>query len=154
MPTPYQAAAGVTNACQILPNVLTGGQPGPGHLNALKEAGVGVLLDIRDAMEPRPMDEAAQAALLGLEYVNIPVSAGTLDDTTMDRILGTLRGAENRQIFFHCASGNRVGGPMLAHLILDHGMDEEDAIQQAMRAGLRSAEILEWGLDYARRHQP
>jgi hypothetical protein len=31
-------------------------------------------------------------------------------------------------------------------------MEEEDAIEQAMRVGLRSAEMLEWGLDYARRN--
>jgi len=27
-------------------------------------------------------------------------------------------------------------------------------VNQAMRVGLRSAEMLEWGLDYARRHHP
>jgi hypothetical protein len=35
--------------------------------------------------------------------------------------------------------------------MLDHGLEEEDAIGQAMRVGLRSAELLEWGLDYFRR---
>jgi hypothetical protein len=30
-------------------------------------------------------------------------------------------------------------------------MEEEDAVNQAMRVGLRSSEMLEWGLDYARR---
>lgn len=152
MSTPFEAAAGVANVCQLLPNVLTGGQPGPAHLDALKAAGVSMVFDIRDPMEPRPIDEAAQTAALGMEYVNVPVSAGTLDDPTMERILGTLRSAKDRQVFFHCASGNRTGGPMIAHLILDHGMDEEDAVHQAMRAGLRSAEMMEWGLDYARRH--
>jgi hypothetical protein len=32
-------------------------------------------------------------------------------------------------------------------------MEEQDAVEQAMRVGLRSAEMMEWGLDYARRHQ-
>jgi hypothetical protein len=27
-------------------------------------------------------------------------------------------------------------------------------VDQAMRVGLRSLEMMEWGLDYARRHQP
>jgi hypothetical protein len=31
-------------------------------------------------------------------------------------------------------------------------MEEEDAVATAMKVGLRSAEYLEWGLDYVRRH--
>jgi hypothetical protein len=42
---------------------------------------------------------------------------------------------------------------LIPHLILDHEMEEEDAIAQAMRVGLRSAELMEWGLDYARRNR-
>jgi hypothetical protein len=30
-------------------------------------------------------------------------------------------------------------------------MDEEAAIEEAMRVGLRSPEMLQWGLEYARR---
>jgi hypothetical protein len=35
--------------------------------------------------------------------------------------------------------------------MLEHGLAEDDAVGQAMRVGLRSADLLEWGLDYARR---
>jgi hypothetical protein len=35
--------------------------------------------------------------------------------------------------------------------MLEHGLEEEDAVGQAMRIGLRSADLLEWGLDYVRR---
>ena len=41
---------------------------------------------------------------------------------------------------------------MIAHLMLDHGMSQEQAVTQAMRIGLRSPEYMDWGLDYARRH--
>jgi hypothetical protein len=69
----------------------------------------------------------------------------------MEKILGTLRENRERPIFFHCGSGNRVGGAMIAHLMLDHGMPEEEAVTRAMQIGLRSPEYLEWGLDYVRR---
>jgi hypothetical protein len=46
-----------------------------------------------------------------------------------------------------------VGGALIPYFMLDQGMDEEDAVDQAMRVGLRSAELLEWGLSYARRNQ-
>lgn len=153
MTTAFQALSGVANACQILPNVITGGQPTAAQLRALKDAGGKVVLDIRDPMEPRLVDEPALVRELGMEYVNIPVRAGSLDDATLERILAVLRQAEDRTVFFHCGSGSRVAGALIPYFILDHSMEEQDALDQAIRAGLRSAEIMEWGLDYARRNQ-
>jgi protein tyrosine phosphatase (PTP) superfamily phosphohydrolase (DUF442 family) len=149
----FQALSGVANACQILPTVITGGQPNAAQLRALKDAGGKIVLDIRDPMEPRLVDEPVLVRDLGMEYVNIPVRAGSLDDATLERILAVLRGAGERTVFFHCGSGNRVGGALIPYLILDQAMEEEDAVDQAMRVGLRSAEMMEWGLDYARRNQ-
>ena len=149
----FQALSGIANACQILPNVITGGQPNAVQLRALKETGGAVVLDVRDPMESRPVDEPTLVKELGMEYVNIPVRAGSLDDATLDRILAVLREAGDRTVFFHCGSGNRVGGALLPYFMLDQGMEEEDAVDQAMRVGLRSAELLEWGLSYARRNR-
>jgi protein tyrosine phosphatase (PTP) superfamily phosphohydrolase (DUF442 family) len=149
-----EAVSGVANACQVLPNLITGGQPTAAQLRALKEAGGDIVLDVRDPMESRPVDEASLVRELGMEYVNIPVRAGSLDDQTMERILAVLRGASGRTVFFHCGSGNRVGGALLPFFILDQNLEEDEAIDQAMRVGLRSPEIMEWGLDYARRNQP
>ena len=103
-------------------------------------------------MEPRPFDEPALVAGLGLTYVNIPVSAATLDDATIERILAVVRDPEAGPVFFHCGSGNRVGGALIPYFMRDHGLEEDDAVALAMQVGLRSAELLEWGLDYARRH--
>jgi protein tyrosine phosphatase (PTP) superfamily phosphohydrolase (DUF442 family) len=154
MPSPFQALHGVANACQPLPNIVTGGQPSATDLEAFGTAGGAVVLDIRDPMEPRPVDEPALVRRLGMEYVNVPVGTGTLTDATLDRILEVLRGSGDRVVFVHCASGNRVGGALLPFLMLDQGLEEEDAVGQAMRIGLRSAELMEWGVDYARRNRP
>jgi protein tyrosine phosphatase (PTP) superfamily phosphohydrolase (DUF442 family) len=151
MSSPMQALGGVPNACQLLPTVVTGGQPSAAHLAAFKAAGGEVVLDLRDPMEPRPLDEAATIGALGMEYVNVPVGPGTLTDATLERVLGALRQAGDRLVMVHCGSGNRVGGALLPYLMLDEGMEEEDAVGQAMRVGLRSAELMEWGLDYVRR---
>jgi len=153
MPTAFQAVSGVANACQILPNVLTGGQPTAEQLKALKAAGGDIVLDLRDPMEPRPVDEAALVRELGMEYINIPVRAGSLDDATLEHILAALRRAGDRTVFFHCGSGSRVGGALIPYFILDQGLEEQDAVDQAMRVGLRSAEYMEWGLEYARRNR-
>ena len=72
----------------------------------------------------------------------------------MDQILEVVRdrAAQNRPLLVHCASANRVAGALLPHFILDRGMDEEAAVETAMQLGLRGADLMEWGLDYARRH--
>jgi protein tyrosine phosphatase (PTP) superfamily phosphohydrolase (DUF442 family) len=151
MTTTFQALERVPNACQPLPNLVTGGQPSTADLEAFKESGGGIVLDLRDPMEPRPLDEPATAERLGLEYVVVPVTPGTMTDATLERIHGILREAGDRPIFVHCGSGSRVGGALLPFFMLDHGLEEDDAVGQAMRVGLRSADLLEWGLDYARR---
>jgi protein tyrosine phosphatase (PTP) superfamily phosphohydrolase (DUF442 family) len=145
------AIAGIPNASQPLPHLVTGGQPLATHLSAMKNAGGEVVLDIRDPMEPRPLDEAATAQSLGLTYEQVTVRQGALDDGVMDQVLGVLRRHEGKPTLLHCASGNRTGGPLIAYLMLDKGMSEDQAIETAMRAGLRGADVLEWGVDYARR---
>ncbi|HMU60177.1 MAG TPA: sulfur transferase domain-containing protein [Gemmatimonadales bacterium] len=150
--TPLAALAGIVNACEPLPGLITGGQPTDAQVRAAKAAGLTTLLDARDPMEPRPFDEPALAAAVGLRYENIPVSGATLDDATMERILSVVRDKTAAPVLFHCGSGNRVGGALIPYFMIDHGMGEEDAIALAMRVGLRGADLLHWGLDYASRH--
>ena len=149
--TPFSALAAIPNACEPLPGLVTGGQPTEAQLIAFREAGGQMVLDIRAAREPRPLDEPAVTERLGLEYVVVPVTAGALTDETLERILDALRKATGRPTLFHCASGNRVGAALIPYLVLDQAMEEEDAVQQAIRVGLTSPELLAWGVDYARR---
>lgn len=146
------AIAGIANACCPLPGLVTGGQPSEAQFRAARAAGAATVLDIRDPMEPRPFDEPALAASLGLKYVNISVTGGTLDDNTMEKILAVVRDPAAAPVFFHCGSGNRVGGALIPYFMLDKAMAEDDAVALAMRIGLRGADLLQWGLDYTRRH--
>ncbi len=151
LPTPFEALARVVNACQVLPNVVTGGQPNAAQLAAFRQAGGELVLDIRDPREPRPLNQVDELQRLGLEYIVVPVTPGTHTDATLERIREVLRTARGRSTFFHCASANRVGAALIPYLILDEGMDREDAISQATRVGLRSQELLDWVLEYVDR---
>ncbi|HEX2451371.1 MAG TPA: sulfur transferase domain-containing protein [Gemmatimonadales bacterium] len=151
MSTAFEALAAIPNACQALPTVVTGGQPSAADLERFAAAGGAIVLDTRDPREPRPLDETATLQRLGVGYEVVPIAAGTLTDETLERIRGVLRTAGTRNVLFHCASGNRVGAALVPYLILDQGMDEEDAVVQARRVGLRSPELLEWARDYVRR---
>lgn len=153
MTTAFEAIRGIPNACQPLPELVSGGQPNPLQLDALKAAGAAAVIDVRAPGERRGFDEPALLATLGMEYINIPIGPTPLDDPLMEEILDALRRHTGATALFHCASGNRCGGPLVAFLVLDHGMEEEEAISIAKRGGLRSGEILHWGLDYIRRQR-
>jgi len=132
--------------------LIVSGQPTEAQLTGLQAAGVRTVIDLRDAMEPRPFNEPATATALGMKYVNAPVVSGALDDAAMTRVLGALREAKGTPTLMHCASANRTGGPLLAFLMADEKLAESDAVNAAMRSGLRSAELLDWATDYVRRN--
>ena len=146
------AAADVPNACEPIPGIVTGGQPTAAQLAALKRAGCEVVLNIREPMEAQPYRTPDAVVAAGLEYVNIPVSHGPLSDETFGRVRRTVRAlAGKKRVLFHCASGNRVGVTLLPFFILDQGMDEEEAVAQAMRIGMRHAGLMQEALEYVRR---
>src|SRR2546422_9353084 len=83
------AISGVPNACEPIPGIVTGGQPAPEHLAALKRAGCAVVIDIREAMEPRPFKTPDAVLQAGLEYVSIPVGHGAGSDATFGGVVGS-----------------------------------------------------------------
>ncbi|MGH7752504.1 MAG: fused DSP-PTPase phosphatase/NAD kinase-like protein [Gemmatimonadales bacterium] len=145
---------GIVNAAEPLPGVVTGGQPTADQLAALKDAGCEVVLDLREPMEARPLDEPRAVRALGLEYINVPIAGTALNDQTMERVRNTLRdlSARGRKVLCHCGSGNRPAASLIPHFILEKGMSEEDAIDAAMVLGLRRAELVEWAVGYVRRN--
>ena len=152
MSTLLTAIAGLPNACEPIAGLVTGGQPTADQLAALQAAGCEAVVDLRDPMEPRPVNEPAAVQSAGMAYVNIPVSGATMTDATLTRVRDAVSNlVGDRNVFMHCGSGNRVGAVLIPYLILDKGMGEEAAIEVAMKVGIRSAELLEWALDYVKR---
>ena len=148
------AIAGIPNACEPIHGIVTGGQPGPEHLAALKRAGCTVVIDLREAMEPRPFKTPDAVVQAGLEYRHVPVGHGAVSDATFSRLLDAVRElAGKRPAFVHCSSGNRVGAGLLPYFMLEQGLEEEAAVAKAMQVGLRSAELMEQALEYVRSRQ-
>ena len=149
------AIAGVANAAEPVPGLVTGGQPQQPHLAALKRAGCALVLDCRDPMEPRPVREPEDIQAAGIEYVSIPVGHTRGDDETLRRIRELMRtNVGKRKVFYHRASGNRCGATLIPFLMLDQEFTEDEAVNAAMRMGTRSAELIEWALDYVRKLEP
>lgn len=144
---------GIVNAAEPLPGLVTGGQPTAEQLAALRAAGCEVVLDLREPMEARSIDEPAAVRAAGLEYINLPIAGTALTDETMERVRNTLKdlATQGRKTFCHCGSGNRPAASLIPYFVLEKGMSEEEAIDAAMVLGLRRAELVEWAVGFCRR---
>lgn len=142
------AVAGLPNAAEPVTGWITGGQPTEQQLKAFKSAGGEVVVDNRDPMEPRAFNESAVARSLGLEYINRPIVPGTVTSDTIKQIHQTVKKLEGRKALLHCASGNRTSAALLPYLMIDKKMSQDEAVDLAMKGGLRSAELLELALEY------
>src|SRR5258708_4649051 len=147
------AIAATRTPREPLPGLVAGGQRQPLPLAALKRAGCEVLLDIRETMEPRPVRVPDDIEAAGLEYINIPVGHSRGSDATLGRIRETVKQLVDgkRKAVFYCNSGNRVGATLIPYLMLDQGFEQEDAVNAAMRCGMRSTELMEWALEYVKK---
>ena len=144
------ALAGLPNAAEPVRGWITGGQPTEPQLEAFKAAGGEVVVDNRDPMEPRPFDEPATVRAAGLEYISLPIVHGAVTTDTIKRMHQALKKLEGRKALLHCSSGNRTSAALIPYLMLEKKMAEEDAVETAMRGGLRSAELMEIALQYTK----
>jgi len=115
------------------------GQPDSEVLSIVKAAGFTTIVDLRRTSEDHGMDEAAEVAALGMQYVSLPIAGG--DDVTfenaaaLDKILADTDGP----VLLHCASGNRVGALFALSAKLA-GATNEDALAAGKVAGLTRLE--------------
>ena len=145
---------GLANAAEPVPGWVTGGQPTAEQLTAFKQAGGEVVVDNRDPMEPRPMDEPAAAKAAGLQYISLPIVHGAVTADTMKRFHDTVKKLEGKKVLMHCSSGNRTAAALIPYFMIDKGMDQEQAVDLAMQSGMRSAELMELAVEYASRVRP
>ena len=108
----------------------------------------------RVRVEPRPFDEPTAVRTAGLEYHTLPIVHGAVNQDTMKRMHEMLRRLSGRKALLHCSSGNRTSAALIPYLMLDQEMTEEDAVETAMRGGLRSAELMEIAVQYAHGSTP
>jgi protein tyrosine phosphatase (PTP) superfamily phosphohydrolase (DUF442 family) len=143
------ALAGLPNAAEPVPGWITGGQPSEQQLNAFEAAGGEVVVDNRDPMEPRPFDEPAVVRAAGMEYISLPIVHGAATTDTMKKVHETLQRLAGKTALLHCSSGNRTSAALIPYLMINKKMEQDDAVDLAMRGGLRSAELMELALEYA-----
>lgn len=143
--------ADLKNATVPLKGVLTAGMPAIEHFDQLARSGYTTVLDVSAPEEERGFDEAAVVTATGMSYVNLPVRGASPADAIFDEVRALLRDATQRPMLFHCRSANRVGGLLVPYLMLDEGKSQEEAIDLAIKVGLRSPDLAQAALSYVAR---
>ena len=122
-----------------LPNgTLTGGEPSPSELEALKSAGFESLISLRG------VGESAQDAQFfesqGFHFQHLPVSGpADLMGDFVNRFDASLKAATGKTVVF-CATANRVGAAFAIHARAYDQKDVDEAIEVGRQAGLTRLE--------------
>lgn len=80
-------------------------------------------------------DEQPLAEVLGLAYMNAPLTADAIDDALANRVLQLIDYLP-KPILIHCSSGMRAAAMALMHVATRQGMTLDRAFGQARRMGL------------------
>ena len=141
------------NFLRLNDEVCTAGQPSMEDLAKLKAQGVRAIINLRRPSEYAADEEAAKARELGLRYFNIPVDGSNIQDAQVAEFLKATSDPENRPMFIHCASANRVGGFWMIRRALVDQWPLEDAEAEGRKIGLRSQPIRDFAAGYIARQR-
>lgn len=120
--------------------IRSGGRISAADLPALDAAGVRHVIDLTPDEETPDFDEAAAVRAAGMRYDNLPIR-GPADLTPQNVAIfdGLLAGIDAPALV-HCASGNRVGALAALRAAWVDGADDEAAVAEGRRWGLRGLE--------------
>jgi tyrosine-protein phosphatase SIW14 len=137
-PTQHQMGShknyrGLPNFAEVSPNLYRGGQPGADGLKALKEMGVGIVIDMRSGKSPH---EATAVSGLGMRYISIPWHCPRPSDQTFAEFLKVIRDNPDQKIFVHCRLGDdRTGMAIAAYRMADEGWSAKEALREMEEFG-------------------
>jgi len=126
-------AKGIPNFGEVTPNLYRGAQPSRGGLEALKQLGVNLVVDLRGIASK---DEEAAAAKLGMQYVSIPSHCPFPKDEPFAKFLRVLRENTGQKAFVHCRLGDdRTGMAVAAYRMADEGWSADEAMKEMRTFG-------------------
>jgi len=142
------------NSYWLLPGVIAGGEYPGGlddaetgqRLTALAAAGIDCFVNLTRAGEAElPAYHTHLAA--GTWYFHLPIEDhGVPDSIFMSQVLTVVAGALNagRRVYVHCRAGIGRTGTVLGCLLVERGLDGEEALKQLNRQWSQSARSRTW----------
>jgi len=134
--------AQLPNRAEVLPGVVTAGQPDEAALRDLAKDGFVAVIDLRGPDEDRGLDERKSVEALGMNYISLPVADADAinyeNAAALDELLGRMPGP----VLVHCATGNRAGALLALRQRLN-GVSAAEAFAIGVAAGMSSPAMRE-----------
>lgn len=129
-------AKGISNFAEVTPSLYRGAQPSHEGLEALKNLGVNLLVDLRGSANK---DEEETAKKLGMQYISIPSHCPYPRDEPFARFLRVLRENPSKKVFVHCRLGDdRTGMAVASYRMAEQGWSAEEAMKEMKTFGFTS----------------
>ena len=138
---------------RVSERVAIGAQPTPAQITTLSDEGFAAIVNLREESEFNDGPQARAARDAGMAFVRIPISSKTPADAAVEEFLAASDDDALYPVFIYCASANRAAALWMIRRVLREGWTLADAEAEAVRAGLRSATMLDFARDYLRRHE-
>ena len=126
----------IRNFLQLTPDIGTSGQPSEEDLQQLKQLGYRTVLNLRRP-EEGIQEEGEKVEAAGMRYIHIPIDGYNLQENQITHFSEAVTDTGNYPLLIHCGSGNRVGGLLFLHRVLQENRDQQTALEEARRIGLR-----------------
>ena len=127
----------------------TGAQPSDKAFGKIAASGFHSVLSLRSPDEGIDLKrERSLVEKAGLRYFNIPVVSSAPQAAQADEFIRLVKEKSNHPMFINCASANRVGAFMMIYRVLEQGWDEEKALEEAIKIGLRSEGLKKFAQTY------
>jgi len=126
-------AKGIPNFGEVTPELYRGGVPSHEGLEALKNLGVNLVIDLRGSANK---DEEATVSKLGMQYISIPSHCPFPNDVPFAKFLRALRENPGKKAFVHCRLGDdRTGMAVASYRMADEGWSADEAMKEMKTFG-------------------
>jgi len=142
--------AGVSNYTRIDATFACAGATPVEAIPELKKGGFASIINFRmpDEQGANIEESKAMAAKVGLNYVHLPFRTPTTE--IADAFVKAVTDPSNQPAFIHCGAANRAASMWLIKRLEVDKWDEGRAVKEAEALGMRSANLKEFALDYAK----
>jgi protein tyrosine phosphatase (PTP) superfamily phosphohydrolase (DUF442 family) len=118
----------IFNFVAVSDDLGTAGQPTAEQLQAVKDAGYDVVINLATGTTPRDLPNEAQLlAEHGVDYVHIPVVWETPTAENLRQFFKAMDDNQDKKCFVHCIANMRVSAFVYLYRILRQGVPEPEA---------------------------
>jgi uncharacterized protein (TIGR01244 family) len=129
--------------------IATGGQPTEQAFGKLAAEGFRSVLNLRTASEDIDLEKQRDLAeRSGLKYINIPIVTNAPEEKRINEFISAVKDKSNYPMLIHCGSANRVGALWMIYRVLEDGLTEDKALEEATKIGLTNSSLKTFAQNY------